>query len=915
MEPTAQTKATKGHWSICILLMWIIVHAIDAQQQIENMLEFELREEDGDQTIGNIATRSRIDQLYSAEELKLITYQFLSPTAPHMQHFRLEATTGILRAVTSLDRDALCRHEPSCDIQVGIVTGPRDYMHLITVTIHLIDINDNPPTFEEDQLRIDIPESTESGTTFALPSAYDADIGQFGIQGFTLSPQLANFALDVNISPDGSLNLHLIVVQRVDREQQASYSLQVLVRDGGSPVKSGTLALQINVLDANDNPPRFTNATYRVTVEENIAIGQTICELTATDRDAGLNGQIEYEFARSTNNSHGDLFGIDVTSGHIYTRRQLDYEEGSLYILSVLARDNGVNPLSTYTSVDVLVTDLNDNAPQITVNALTKRVEVPENGALNDFVAHVVIDDADSGANGRVSCSLPSAHFKLEYLYRSEYQILATTVFDRERQDVYSVELRCTDHGDRPRTTTKIIPVYISDENDNEPRFESDSYVITIDEANRHLSYIGAITAADLDVAQNANVTYTIAQTAPPLTPGSPQALVVNSGAGLLYANIVFDYESETEYTFTITATDHGRHPLSSSAVLNILLNDVNDEAPVFESDNYIFGTFENQPANTEIGTVTATDRDKSENFREVSYDLDPRFTDVATFGIDNSTGRLFTKKVLDREVQSDYVVTVVAFNRGTNLLTSSNVTVHVADKNDNVPVFLFPTSTNNSVTIKGNHGIHDTVTYVMAEDVDVGMNAELTYGLNYGNDDGYFSVDASSGELTLTKRLEADMFDQMIALLVTVEDGGNPVLTESETLYVYVNGSFDSATASKQRDAANNNVAIVVICVLVFVITCIILVLLTLFYLRRKAIGQHCHQRHTKYDGTNVDSAQAPACMDTSSNSIRTDVSDVSTAKASFRGGHTISYVPADDPGTASYASPYVEVSILMYL
>ena len=151
------------------------------------------------------------------------------------------------------------------------------------------------------------------------------------------------------------------------------------------------------------------------------------------------------------------------------------------------------------------------------------------------------------------------------------------------------------------------------------------------------------------------------------------------------------------------------------------------------------------------------------------------------------------------------------------------------------------------------------------------------------------------------------------IALLVTVQDGGNPVLTESETLFVYVNGSFDSATASKQRDAANNNVAIVVICVLVFVITCIILVLLTLFYLRRKAIGQHCHQRHTKYDGTNVDSAQAPACMDTSSNSIRTDVSDVSTAKASFRGGHTISYVPADDPGSASYASPYVEVSILM--
>ena len=72
----------------------------------------------------------------------------------------------------------------SCQIELDVVTEPREVLHLFKVIVAIVDINDNSPRFEEDSFSIQIPESTASGAAFPLPSAFDADVSEFDIQGF-----------------------------------------------------------------------------------------------------------------------------------------------------------------------------------------------------------------------------------------------------------------------------------------------------------------------------------------------------------------------------------------------------------------------------------------------------------------------------------------------------------------------------------------------------------------------------------------------------------------------------------------------------------------------------------------------------------------------------------------------------------
>lgn len=107
--------------------------------------------------------------------------------------------------------------------------------------------------------------------------------------------------------------------EKLNREVVAEHRLQLFAIDGGAPVaKTGSTTLIVNVIDVNDNRPRFTNNAYDVTVPENTPPGTSVLQVSATDGDAGNNGVVEYSFTTSTLNSPaGRLFTINNTTGDV----------------------------------------------------------------------------------------------------------------------------------------------------------------------------------------------------------------------------------------------------------------------------------------------------------------------------------------------------------------------------------------------------------------------------------------------------------------------------------------------------------------------------------------------------------------------------------------------------------------------
>ncbi|ELU08936.1 hypothetical protein CAPTEDRAFT_178354 [Capitella teleta] len=383
-------------------------------------------------------------------------------------------------------------------------------IQIVKVQIEIKDINDNDPVFPQPRVSHQISESAISGTSFVIPAAQDPDSEENSIQNYYLQPELRKFALQVRNTADGATDLRLVLNGKLDRERNDFYELKVVAKDGGNPSKSGSIILDVHVIDANDNEPRFDNETYEVSVRENTPLGTNIMRVRARDVDAGANGEVEYTFSDSTEREYGNLFGISPEEGDIFLREELDYEDGDIYLLSITARDHGPDSLPASCTAVIHVTDVNDNAPEISVNTMTPdgTAQVAERAPEESFVAHVSVLDKDSGKNGHFSCSIDTDLFTFVELSQTHFKLVTATIFDREEESEYGVSLTCRDHGIPPRVSATQIIVKIQDINDHTPNFLRESYSTTVQENNLPGMALLSVSAVDEDWGANGDVTY-----------------------------------------------------------------------------------------------------------------------------------------------------------------------------------------------------------------------------------------------------------------------------------------------------------------------------------------------------------------------------------------------------------------------
>uniref|UniRef100_A0A3B4EJ05 Cadherin domain-containing protein n=1 Tax=Pygocentrus nattereri TaxID=42514 RepID=A0A3B4EJ05_PYGNA len=163
--------------------------------------------------------------------------------------------TGELTVAGRIDREGLCGKKATCLIKQDFML--ENPLELHRISLHVQDINDNSPNFEKDVIKIEIRESTFKGARFLLEEAHDADIGENAVQTYILQSN-SHFVLSVNTNDIGGKYSELILNKELDREQQTEVSLILTAVDGGTPPRSGTVAIHVTVLDANDNAPVFS---------------------------------------------------------------------------------------------------------------------------------------------------------------------------------------------------------------------------------------------------------------------------------------------------------------------------------------------------------------------------------------------------------------------------------------------------------------------------------------------------------------------------------------------------------------------------------------------------------------------------------------------------------------------------------
>ena len=773
-----------------VIKVWVYTWLVLLSQLIAHVtteeLSYDISEEmDEGSFIANLKTNANMESRHSSEDLSKVKFRFLSP--PKVS-FNLEEDTGILRTGQKIDRDEECPMLDICEYMldvVALIPSTMTFLEVIKVRVVITDLNDNWPVFPESAISQDILESATLGTSIVVPTATDPDSTEYSIRDYVLEGESSPFKLELREKLDGSVEVRLILKAALDREQKDQYRMKVVAHDGGG--KTGSIDVNVKVLDANDNDPVFDNETYEVIIFENVPLQTTILTVHASDPDKGTYGQIVYGFSPQTLNSYHHLFGIDEETGALFIKGSVDFEEGSVYHLFVTAHDQGADARTSDTTVIVRVKDINDHAPEIKVNTLsasgTDSAEIGEDAALETFVAHITVVDPDSGANGRFNCSLNDDHFRLHQLYPTEYKVITEAVLDRESRDEYNLAITCKDGGDDPQVSIKHITVIVTDVNDNAPVFGQTSYAANVIENNLVGTYVLQVNATDRDMGANAAVTYILEQSVRSL-------FHIDPTSGIVTARVRFDHEQTQAIQFRITAVDRGDPPRSSSVLVVVTINDENDEVPRFSQPSYSFGVYENEPVNSEVGIVHAVDAD-SEPHNQFDLAFLPHEKSEDIFDINPNTGKITTRTVLDRERQGVYHLVVMAMDRGAPPMTSTvTVSVYVADRNDNAPVFTYPTQYNNTVHISNKSPIGHMVTRVRATDLDIGKNSNVSYSIGRGNDQEQFIINSITGSVMVNADLRAINY-QSFNFDVVARDGGSPEQTSMSSLNIVVNKSI----------------------------------------------------------------------------------------------------------------------------
>ncbi|NXB77281.1 PCD23 protein, partial [Donacobius atricapilla] len=465
-----------------------------------------------------------------------ITYHILSGN--ENKAFVLDKITGLLTTAQFLDHEVQERYTLTI---IALDDGSPALSATQVLSILVLDVNDETPVFLKQLYETAVHENRGPGEFVIRVEAVDRDAGLNSLLQFEILPGAGyeKFKMDLDSG-------ELVTAASLDREIQEVFSIKGSnCHDLGSPSRSSSVQLYLTVLDENDHSPLFAKTQYQVSVAEDLEEGSAVLDLSASDEDAGLNGEVMYSLIDDTYGA----FAIDSVTGSIITTKALDRETKSQYTFRAVASDCSTHFPRSATVMTVLIQDVNDNAPKFEQSYY--KASVWEGQSPKTDIIQVFATDLDSGLNGETEYSILSGNENATFLIDSARGILATnTGLDYENTSSYRfLVLLASDHGTPSLNSTATVLITVLDVNDNPPVFSSPEYHVHVKESIPIGSHIAEVSAEDCDAGANAEITYAIIS-------GNDRGhffLDGRTGSVNLMKNL--DYEDTVKFTLVIQAT------------------------------------------------------------------------------------------------------------------------------------------------------------------------------------------------------------------------------------------------------------------------------------------------------------------------------------------------------------------------
>uniref|UniRef100_A0A8C1RFF8 Cadherin-12 n=1 Tax=Cyprinus carpio TaxID=7962 RepID=A0A8C1RFF8_CYPCA len=467
----------------------------------------------------------------------------------------------------------------------------------------------------------------------------------------------------------------------LDREKKSHYVLhaQAIDLNTNKPLEPESEFI-IKVQDINDNAPKFPDGPFVTTVPEMAEVGTSVFQVTATDADDptyGNSARVVYSVL------HGQpYFSVDPKTGIIRTAlTDMDREAREHYSVVIQAKDMAgqVGGLSGSTTVNITLTDVNDNPPKFPQK--NYQVFVPESAQVGKPVGKIKANDDDIGINAEIKYSILNPEGAGMFSISTDKDtregvIMLRKPLNYEKKKQYSLHISAENTHLDPRFSylgsfkdDATLKITVGDV-DEPPVFSMDYYIMEVYENAKVGTEVGAVTARDPD-SKNSPVRYFIER-----REDKEVYFDIESISGVIRTTQLLDREDTPWHNITVMATEEDNPSLQSHVPVTVQVLDVNDNPPMINTEDEII-ICESTRAGQVIQTITAVDKDDFANGKGFSFSFpggvpaNPNFT--IKDNEDSTASIIARRRRFHRLTQELYELPVVVWDDGEPVLSSTS--------------------------------------------------------------------------------------------------------------------------------------------------------------------------------------------------------------------------------------------------
>ncbi|XP_025754772.1 protocadherin alpha-3-like [Oreochromis niloticus] len=521
----------------------------------------------------------------------------------HNEHFRLEVKdrgedrkTPSLVLQKSLDRESVKTHVLLLTAFDG---GKPPRSGNMTIIVNVSDVNDNPPVFSKEAYSAHLKENSPFGTTVIQVNATDLDEGLNG-------EVVYSFGNDVEARVRERFDLNpvtgeIIVAGLINFEESGRYEIDIQASDKGAATMTTDKIIIINIIDVNDNAPEIEVTSFSHALPENSKPGTTVALISVRDSDSDLNGKVVCYVSKDAPFLLAPSLQSNMYS--LVTKHVLDREQQSQYNVLIVAKDAGEPSLSSEKSINIVISDVNDNSPEFLQNPYT--FYITENNRPGASIFSVAARDNDEGSNALISYLIlregggENTLTSFLNINSENGEIVALKSFDFETLKTFQFQVVASDSGTPPLSNNVTVNVFILDQNDNAPvilyPLSSNGSAQGVEEIPRNVNaghLVTKVRAYDADIGYNGWLLFSLQE----VTDHSLFAL--DRYTGQIRTLRSFTETDEAEHKLVILVKDNGNVSLSATATVIVKLvepkeafaaSDVKSTAKDDEDSNVIF--------------------------------------------------------------------------------------------------------------------------------------------------------------------------------------------------------------------------------------------------------------------------------------------------------------------------------------